>query len=150
VALLTYCLLLFQWPKKAQPPISSFTSSPRINPKETGTPHLKKAQEGSKPKNLVGCYFLMCFCNFRIHEQKCLPMLQVWVIGKWATPNDQKWAPPATHFHQFVVPNIIESRQDCTYGKLAAMRLPREIKGLRSCEVLVLKYLLIYNLLMKE
>jgi hypothetical protein len=62
----------------------------------------------------------------------------VWVIGKWATPNDQKWAPPGTHFHQFVVPNIIESRQDCTYGKLAAMHLPKEIKGLRSCEVLVL------------
>jgi hypothetical protein len=76
-------------------------------------------------------------------------MLQVWVIGKWATPNDQKWAPPRTHFHQFVVPNIIESRQDCTYGKLAAMHLPKEIKGLRSCEVLVLKYLLIYNLLTK-
>jgi hypothetical protein len=65
-------------------------------------------------------------------------LLQVWVIGKWATPNDQKWAPPGTHFHQFVVPNIIESRQDCTYGKLAAMHLPKEIKGLRSCEVLVL------------
>ncbi|CAK9230354.1 unnamed protein product [Sphagnum troendelagicum] len=59
----------------------------------------------------------------------------VWVIGKWATPNDQKWAPPGTHFHQFVVPNIIESRQDCTYGKLAAMHLPKEIKGLRSCEM---------------
>ncbi|CAM6038279.1 unnamed protein product [Sphagnum compactum] len=59
----------------------------------------------------------------------------VWVVGKWATPSDQKWAPPHTHFHQFVNPPIIESRPDCTYGKPAGVQLPKDIKGMRSCEM---------------
>lgn len=45
------------------------------------------------------------------------------------------WAPPGTHFHQFVVPPIFSFRRDCTYGKLAAMRLPDDVEGLGHCEV---------------
>lgn len=61
---------------------------------------------------------------------------QTWIIGKWATPREQYWAPSGTHFHQFVVPPIIPFRRDCTYGKLAAMKLPDEVEGLGSCEVI--------------
>ncbi|KAL8056345.1 hypothetical protein ABFX02_04G114000 [Erythranthe guttata] len=57
-----------------------------------------------------------------------------WIIGKWTTPREQYWAPKGTHFHQFVVPPIIPFRRDCTYGKLAAMKLPNDIQGLGSCE----------------
>ncbi|CAM6110926.1 unnamed protein product [Calypogeia fissa] len=59
---------------------------------------------------------------------------KTWVMGKWAFAEDQKWAPPGTHFHQFVVPPISELQKDCTYGELAGMRLPKAVKGLRSCE----------------
>ena len=58
-----------------------------------------------------------------------------WVVGKYLWPRDQSHAPPGTHFHQFVVPCISPVRRDCTYGKLAAMRLPDEVAGLRSCEM---------------
>ena len=44
------------------------------------------------------------------------------------------FAPSETHFHQFVVP-ILQFRRDCTCGDLAAMRLPRRVQGLGSCEV---------------
>ncbi|CAA0811223.1 Protein ECERIFERUM 3 [Striga hermonthica] len=60
---------------------------------------------------------------------------KTWIIGKWTTPREQYWAPSGTHFHQFVVPPIIPFRRDCTYGKLAAMRLPDDVEGLGSCEV---------------
>lgn len=53
------------------------------------------------------------------------------------TPREQSWAPSGTHFNQFVVPPIIPFRRDCTYGKLAAMRLPEDVEGLGSCEVKV-------------
>lgn len=59
---------------------------------------------------------------------------KTWIIGKWATPREQYWAPSGTHFHQFVVPPVIPFRRDCTYGKLAAMRLPDDVEGLGSCE----------------
>ncbi|XP_059645008.1 very-long-chain aldehyde decarbonylase CER3-like isoform X2 [Cornus florida] len=59
---------------------------------------------------------------------------KTWIIGRWTTPLDQNWAPPGTHFHQFVVPPIISFRGDCTYGKLAAMKLPEDVEGLGSCE----------------
>nr|GMC75297.1 protein ECERIFERUM 3-like [Ipomoea batatas] len=59
---------------------------------------------------------------------------KTWIIGKWATPREQSWAPSGTHFHQFVVPPVIEFRRDCTYGKLAAMKLPKDVEGLGSCE----------------
>ncbi|XP_057966904.1 very-long-chain aldehyde decarbonylase CER3-like isoform X2 [Malania oleifera] len=59
---------------------------------------------------------------------------KTWVCGKWTTPIEQRWAPPGTHFHQFVVPPIFEFRRDCTYGKLAAMKLPEDVEGLGSCE----------------
>jgi len=65
-------------------------------------------------------------------------------VGKWATPSDQKWAPPQTHFHQFVIPPIIESRLDCTYGKPAGVQLPKDIKGMRSCEVPIFSILPLY------
>ncbi|CAI7834426.1 unnamed protein product, partial [Closterium sp. NIES-54] len=51
---------------------------------------------------------------------------------------EQRHAPPGTHFHQFVVPPIAEVRKDCTYGKLAAMRLPDDVENLKFCEVSLL------------
>jgi hypothetical protein len=59
---------------------------------------------------------------------------RTWIVGKWLSPREQRWAPPGTHFHQFVVPPIIGFRRDCTYGKLAAMRLPKDVQGLGTCE----------------
>ncbi|XP_004252089.1 very-long-chain aldehyde decarbonylase CER3-like [Solanum lycopersicum] len=56
------------------------------------------------------------------------------IVGKWITPREQKFAPVGAHFHQFVVPPILPYRNDCTYGDLAAMRLPPHVKGLGSCE----------------
>uniref|UniRef100_A0A5B6Z7Y4 Putative Fatty acid hydroxylase superfamily n=1 Tax=Davidia involucrata TaxID=16924 RepID=A0A5B6Z7Y4_DAVIN len=57
-----------------------------------------------------------------------------WIVGKWITPREQSWAPPGAHFHQFVVPPILAFRRDCTYGDLAAMKLPDDVEGLGSCE----------------
>ncbi|XP_039120343.1 very-long-chain aldehyde decarbonylase GL1-1-like [Dioscorea cayenensis subsp. rotundata] len=59
---------------------------------------------------------------------------KTWIVGKWLSLREQRWAPPGTHFHQFVVPPIIGFRSDCTYGKLAAMRLPKDVEGLGMCE----------------
>ncbi|CAL9112225.1 unnamed protein product [Musa textilis] len=59
---------------------------------------------------------------------------KTWIVGKWISPREQRWAPPGTRFHQFVVPPIIGFRRDCTYGSLAAMRLPKDVQGLGSCE----------------
>ncbi|KAE8056816.1 hypothetical protein FH972_013553 [Carpinus fangiana] len=59
---------------------------------------------------------------------------KTWIVGKWITPREQSWAPPGTHFHQFVVPPILSFRRDCTYGDLAAMRLPDDVQGLGCCE----------------
>ncbi|KAK9130250.1 hypothetical protein Sjap_010737 [Stephania japonica] len=59
---------------------------------------------------------------------------KTWIAGKWLTPRQQGWAPAGTHFHQFVVPMIMSFRRDCTYGKLAAMKLPEDVEGLGSCE----------------
>ncbi|KAL1816174.1 hypothetical protein ACET3Z_018748 [Daucus carota] len=59
---------------------------------------------------------------------------KTWIVGKWITAKEQNWAPPGTHFHQFVVPPIFTFRKDCTYGDLAAMRLPEDVQGLGSCE----------------
>ncbi|KAK9149925.1 hypothetical protein Scep_008682 [Stephania cephalantha] len=46
------------------------------------------------------------------------------------TPREQRWAASGTHFHQFVVPPILRFRRDCTYGALAAMKLPQDVQGL--------------------
>ncbi|XP_076909567.1 very-long-chain aldehyde decarbonylase CER3-like [Bidens hawaiensis] len=59
---------------------------------------------------------------------------KTWVVGKWIMPGQQRWAPPGTHFHQFVVPPILAFRRDCTYGELAAMKLPDDIEELGCCE----------------
>ncbi|BFI24687.1 aldehyde decarbonylase [Marchantia polymorpha subsp. ruderalis] len=59
---------------------------------------------------------------------------KTWIMGKWISHKDQQMAPRGTHFHQFVVPGIPEIRKDCTYGKLAAMRLPTQVKGISTCE----------------
>ncbi|KAJ9141201.1 hypothetical protein P3X46_031769 [Hevea brasiliensis] len=59
---------------------------------------------------------------------------KTWIVGKWITPRQQWWAPKGTHFHQFVVPPILSFRRDCTYGDLAAMKLPDDVQGLGSCE----------------
>ncbi|XVE98670.1 hypothetical protein REPUB_Repub03eG0127400 [Reevesia pubescens] len=62
---------------------------------------------------------------------------KTWIVGKWITPREQSWAPSGTHFHQFVVPPILAFRRDCTYGDLAAMRLPDDVEGLECCEFVV-------------
>lgn len=62
--------------------------------------------------------------------------MQAWIVGKWITPREQSWAPRGAHFHQFVVPPILHFRRDCTYGDLAAMKLPQDVQGLGSCEVI--------------
>ncbi|KAK4337604.1 hypothetical protein RND71_042091 [Anisodus tanguticus] len=59
---------------------------------------------------------------------------KTWIVGKWITPREQSYAPKGTHFHQFVVPPILAFRRDCTYGDLAAMRLPEDVQGVSSCE----------------
>ncbi|XP_028775434.1 very-long-chain aldehyde decarbonylase CER3 [Neltuma alba] len=59
---------------------------------------------------------------------------KTWIVGKWITPREQSWAPSGTHFHQFVVPPILHFRRDCTYGDLAAMRVPDDVEGLGYCE----------------
>lgn len=59
---------------------------------------------------------------------------KTWIVGKWITPREQSWAPSGAHFHQFVVPPILHFRKDCTYGDLAAIRLPEDVEGLGYCE----------------
>ncbi|KAF5749467.1 hypothetical protein HS088_TW04G01436 [Tripterygium wilfordii] len=59
---------------------------------------------------------------------------KTWIVGKWITPREQNRAPAGAHFHQFVVPPILAFRRDCTYGDLAAMKLPEDVQGLGSCE----------------
>ncbi|VAI17890.1 unnamed protein product [Triticum turgidum subsp. durum] len=73
--------------------------------------------------------YLVQVTKFQSAEQ-----CKTWIVGKWLSPREQRWAPPGTHFHQFVVPPILGFRRDCTYGKLAAMRLPKDARGLGSCE----------------
>nr|GLL45403.1 protein ECERIFERUM 3-like [Ipomoea trifida] len=59
---------------------------------------------------------------------------KTWIVGKWITPKEQNFAPTGAHFHQFVVPPILPFRRDCTYGDLAAMKLPDDVQGLGNCE----------------
>ncbi|KAG8372488.1 hypothetical protein BUALT_Bualt12G0071300 [Buddleja alternifolia] len=59
---------------------------------------------------------------------------KAWIVGKWITPREQNFAPSGAHFHQFVVPPILQFRRDCTYGDLAAMKLPADVQGIGSCE----------------
>ncbi|XP_047332123.1 very-long-chain aldehyde decarbonylase CER3-like [Impatiens glandulifera] len=59
---------------------------------------------------------------------------KTWIVGKWITRREQNWAPSGAHFHQFVVPPILHFRRDCTYGDLAAIRLPEDVQGLGYCE----------------
>ncbi|XP_073018351.1 very-long-chain aldehyde decarbonylase CER3-like [Primulina eburnea] len=59
---------------------------------------------------------------------------KTWIVGKWITAREQRFAPSGTHFHQFVVPPVLQFRRDCTYGDLAAMKLPEDVEGLGSCE----------------
>jgi hypothetical protein len=73
-------------------------------------------------------------CLVQVSKYQGAQNCKTWIVGKWLSPREQLWAPPGTHFHQFVVPPIIGFRRDCTYGKLAAMRLPKDVEGLGSCE----------------
>ncbi|KAH6818553.1 Fatty acid hydroxylase superfamily [Perilla frutescens var. frutescens] len=59
---------------------------------------------------------------------------KTWIVGKWITSREQSFAPCGAHFHQFVVPPTKPFRRDCTYGDLAAMRLPQDVQGVGSCE----------------
>lgn len=58
-----------------------------------------------------------------------------WVIGKHCGEKDQRWAPHGATFHQFVVPPIPETRDDCVYTDLPAFKLPKGAKDFRSCEM---------------
>ncbi|XP_059291590.1 very-long-chain aldehyde decarbonylase CER3-like isoform X1 [Lycium ferocissimum] len=70
----------------------------------------------------------------QVTKYQAAKQCKTWIIGKWSTPREQSWAPSGTHFYQFVVPPVIPFRRDCTYGKLAAMRLPKDVTGLGTCE----------------
>ncbi|XP_062192132.1 very-long-chain aldehyde decarbonylase GL1-1-like [Phragmites australis] len=70
----------------------------------------------------------------RVTEYQSAQHCKTWIVGKWLSPLEQLRAPAGTHFHQFVVPPITRFRRDCTYGKLAAMRLPADVQGLGTCE----------------
>ncbi|KAI3996586.1 hypothetical protein MKX01_009418 [Papaver californicum] len=70
----------------------------------------------------------------QINKYEAAQHCKMWVVGKWLTPGQQRWAPPGTHFNQFVVPPIFPFRRDCTYGELAAMQLPQDVEGLGTCE----------------
>uniref|UniRef100_M4CRF8 Fatty acid hydroxylase domain-containing protein n=1 Tax=Brassica campestris TaxID=3711 RepID=M4CRF8_BRACM len=59
---------------------------------------------------------------------------KTWIVGKWLTPREQSWAPAGTHFTQFVVPPILKFRRNYTYDELAAVRLPKDVQGLGTCE----------------
>ncbi|CAA2961447.1 ECERIFERUM 3 [Olea europaea subsp. europaea] len=59
---------------------------------------------------------------------------KTWIIGKWTTSRQQSFAPSGAKFYQFVVPAIHGSRRDCSYGTLAAMKLPEDVEGLGACE----------------
>lgn len=76
------------------------------------------------------------FQHYLVHVTKyqAAQNCKTWIVGKWITPRQQSWAPSGTHFHQFVVPPILAFRRDCTYGDLAAMRLPKDVEGLGVCE----------------
>ncbi|PIA46084.1 hypothetical protein AQUCO_01600391v1 [Aquilegia coerulea] len=73
-------------------------------------------------------------CLVQVTKFQAAQHCKTWVVGKWITPREQRWAPSGTHFNQFVVPSILEFRRDCTYGKLAAMKLPEDVQGLGTCE----------------
>ncbi|KAL3694776.1 hypothetical protein R1sor_008427 [Riccia sorocarpa] len=60
---------------------------------------------------------------------------KTWIIGKTATVKEQQSAPSGTHFNQFAIPALEPARKDCTYGTLAAMHLPKTMKGVRACEM---------------
>ncbi|KAJ1268662.1 hypothetical protein BS78_07G151700 [Paspalum vaginatum] len=70
----------------------------------------------------------------RVTKYESAQHCKTWIAGKWLSPREQRWAPAGTHFHQFVVPHIMRFRRDCTYGKLAAMSLPADVRGLGVCE----------------
>ena len=58
-----------------------------------------------------------------------------WLVGKHLSAREQGLAPAGTTFHQFVVPPLQAARRDCSYTDLPAFRLPKEARGLRSCEM---------------
>ncbi|CAK9260814.1 unnamed protein product [Sphagnum jensenii] len=62
---------------------------------------------------------------------------KTWLFGKWTFDADQRWAPPGTNFHQFVVPSVREIRKDCTYAPVAGMFLPKQVIGIHTCEVIM-------------
>ncbi|CAL5001849.1 unnamed protein product [Urochloa decumbens] len=70
----------------------------------------------------------------RVTKYQSAQHCKTWIAGKWLSPREQRWAPAGTRFHQFVVPPVLRFRRDCTYGKLAAMRLPDDVQGLGVCE----------------
>ncbi|XP_078439971.1 very-long-chain aldehyde decarbonylase GL1-1-like [Wolffia australiana] len=70
----------------------------------------------------------------QVTKYQAAQICKTWIVGKWLSYKEQQWAPAGTHFHQFVVPPVFEFRRDCTYGKLAAVRLPKDVQGLGMCE----------------
>ncbi|CAI9761050.1 unnamed protein product [Fraxinus pennsylvanica] len=74
--------------------------------------------------------------NYLVHVTKyqAAQNCKTWIVGKWITSGQQSFAPSGTKFYQFVVPAIRGSRRDCSYGTLAAMKLPEDVEGLGACE----------------
>ena len=71
----------------------------------------------------------------RVESAEAAKNCNTWIAGKWLTEKEQSYAPPGTHFHQFVVPPIEEYRKDCTYGLITQIYLPKDTKNLHFCMV---------------
>ncbi|KAG0603744.1 hypothetical protein M758_10G117600 [Ceratodon purpureus] len=75
--------------------------------------------------------FLVNVTKFQAGQQ-----CPVWILEESIAGRDQQRAPAGTHFHHVnLAKPLIQARKDCTYASYPAMRVPSNIKGLRSCEV---------------
>ncbi|XP_024524953.1 protein ECERIFERUM 1 [Selaginella moellendorffii] len=64
------------------------------------------------------------------HGRHC----KAWIVGEPLRAMEQLHAPSGACFYQFTEEAMEETRPDCLYAKLPAMRLPPEYKGIRACE----------------
>jgi len=74
-------------------------------------------------------------CLSRVEDHSSGSECATWVVCKQCSKQDQSYAPIGTHFHQVVVPPIDRHRDDCTYGELAAMKLPPSATDTKACEL---------------
>jgi len=62
-------------------------------------------------------------------------MVQIWIVGRWLSRDDQMKAPEGTRFIPllpFPIPNV---RDDCTYEIVPSMSVPKNLENLHACEV---------------